>query len=119
MKIYISHSNSYDYKSKLYIPIRESSLNKEHEFFLPHENDRAVNTKDMMKEFDLVLAEVSFPSTGQGIELGRADTSNIPIVCMYEQGSKISGSLKYVTDSFFEYENQSDMITKISEIVNG
>lgn len=115
MKIYVAHSNSYDYKAELYLPIRNSILNTEHEFFLPHENDMAVNSKDIMKDCDLVIAEVSLPSTGEGIELGRADVFGIPVVCIYKEGSKMSGSLKYVSDTFIEYNTTEDMIEKISK----
>ena len=113
MKIYISHANGFDFKKKLYAPLRESTLNEEHEFYLPHESGASVNTKELMKEYDLLIAEVSHPSTGQGIEIGRAEAFNIPIICIYEKGSKISNSLKYVTDTFIEYETPEDMIEQI------
>lgn len=66
MKIFVSHSTNYDFDSELYAPLRQSDLAKEHEIILPHENQRDVNTKDIIKNCDLVVAEVSYPSTGQG-----------------------------------------------------
>ena len=63
-----------------------------------------------MKEFDFVIAEVSYPSTGQGIELGWANTENIPIICIYTQGSTISNSLHVITELIFPYLNTLDMI---------
>jgi hypothetical protein len=56
------------------------------------------------------LAEISSPSTGQGIELGWAEAFNIPIVCVYKSGAKISDSLKYVSDKFFEYHAPEELI---------
>lgn len=47
MNIYISHSSKYDYIDKLYQPIKKSNLNKENNFFLPHEDkNKAVNAKE-------------------------------------------------------------------------
>lgn len=120
MKIYVAHSKNYDYQNELYIPIRQSSLNNEYEFILPHENSETpFNSRDLLKNHgcDIVLAEVSFPATGQGIELGWADAYEIPIVCIYKQGSKISGSLKVVTQEFVEYTDPHDMINKIETLL--
>jgi hypothetical protein len=118
MKIYIAHSNKFDFENKLYLPLRSSTLNTEHAFFLPHEDGKAENTKELMKDFDLLIAEVSEPSTGEGIEIGRADMLNIPIVCIYEQGSKVSNSLRYVSNEFIEYADPKDMLGKLTDFLN-
>ena len=71
MKIYISHSSKYDYINKIYNPIKESHLNQRNTFFFPHDNNnKVINTKDVISKYDLIIAEVSLPATGQGIELG-------------------------------------------------
>ena len=116
MKIYISHSSEYDYINKIYNPIKSSDLIQSNIFFLPHE-DKTVNTKDIISKCDLVIAEVSLPSTGQGIELGWADYTKTPILCMYEKGTKISSSLKYITNEFIEYDSVEDMIKKIRDFI--
>ena len=116
MKIYISHSSEYDYINKIYNPIKSSNLIKSNIFFLPHE-DKIVNTKNIISKCDLVIAEVSLPSTGQGIELGWADYTKTPILCMYEKGTKISSSLKYITNEFIEYDSVEDMIKKIRDFI--
>ena len=85
-------------------------------FFLPHE-DKALNTKEIISNSDLVIAEVSLPATGQGIELGWADYAKIPILCIYEKGTKISSSLKFITNNFIEYEDTNDMINKIRNFI--
>ena len=115
MKIYISHSNKYDYIKKIYNPIKNSELIKSNTFFLPHENKQKVNTKNIISDCDLLIAEVSLPATGQGIELGWADYAKTPILCIYEKGAKISSSLKFITSHFIEYEDTNDMINKISD----
>ena len=114
MKIYISHSSKYDYINKLYNPIEKSDLMKTNTFFFPHKS-KETNTKEIISNCDLVIAEVSLQTTGQGIELGWANFSNVPILCVYKKGSEISSSLKFITNEFIEYENIEDMINKIKE----
>ena len=47
MKIYISHSSSYDYINEIYNPIIKSDLSNTNDFFLPHKDkNKIVNTKD-------------------------------------------------------------------------
>lgn len=109
MKIFVSHSQSFEFKEELYKPLREiDGCN----FFFPHENE-SKNTQEEIKNSDLVLAEVSYPSTGQGIELGWANVSKIPILCIFKEGSKISGSLKYITDDFITYSSTGDLVDKL------
>jgi hypothetical protein len=118
MKIYVSHSKDIDFVNELYKPMRESELNNLHTFFLPHENQESVNAKEVLKDCDFVIAEVSVPATGQGIELGWADMIGVPILCVSKEGSEISRSLKYVTDKFLTYKDSNDLIAKISEFLS-
>jgi hypothetical protein len=62
-----------------------------------------------------VVAEVSHPSTGQGIELGRADSANIPIVCFHEADIEPSSSLRFVTKELVSYKTAGDLISKLEE----
>ncbi len=114
MKIYVTHSSNFDYKEDLYKPLRHSELNELHEIFLPHE-ERAepVNTRQVIKGSDLVLAEVSFSSTGQGIEIGWADAAGVPIICLYRTGSMVSSSLALVAKEMIGYENVADKLGEI------
>jgi len=114
MKIYVCHSCGYDYQKELYEPLRKSQLNKEHELFLPHEGDNGrINTTEIIKGSDLIIAEVSLPATGQGIELGRAELFGKKILCIFKKGAKIAGSLRFVSNDFIEYNDKEDMIKKI------
>lgn len=98
MNIYISHSSAYDYENELYKPIKKSELAKVHNFFLPHEPENIdVNAKDELKQVDILIAESSLPSTGQGIELAQAEAMGVPIVCFYKIDSNPSSSLRFVT----------------------
>jgi len=118
MKIFVSHSTKYNFEDELYKPLRASELNKKHEIILPHENGQQINTKDIIRDCDLVVAEVSSSGTGQGIELGWANATYVSIICFYKPESKISESLKYVTDTIVEYDSSETMIKKITEVVD-
>ncbi len=119
MKIYIAHSKSFDFRQELYEPLRNSALAKEHMLVFPYsENDEPFNSKQLFQEgCDLVLAEVSYPATGLGIELGWADFLKIPIACIYKKDSKVSGSLKVVSDKFFEYSDSQDLVVQVEKAV--
>ncbi len=118
MKIHVVHSNSYDFRNELYTPLRNSELNNLHQIFLPHETDEFIKTKDLIRDCDIVIAEVSYPATGLGIELGWADAFGKPIICISKQDSKISGSLKVVSEVFIEYASSEELVTKVSEAID-
>jgi hypothetical protein len=114
MNIYISHPSSYDYEHELYVPIKASELANIHHFFLPHESENIdVDAKDELKHTDVLVAEVSLPSTGQGIELGQAHVAGVPIICFFKAGSKPSSSLRFVTDNIIEYTDIPDLFAKL------
>ena len=119
MNIYIGHSRNMDFKNGLYKTIRESKLNEEHNIILPHENsDEPYNSKEFLSTTcDLVIADVSDISLGLGVELGWADSLNVPIICMYKRGSKVSNSLKVLTEHFVVYETEEDMITQLTNLL--
>jgi nucleoside 2-deoxyribosyltransferase len=114
MKIYLSHSSNYDYKNELYTPLKSSSI-IQHQILFPHDKENIdTHSKDLIIHSDLVIAEVSYPSTGQGIELGWANNNGTPIICIYKRGMKISSSLRFITTGFIEYEDQDDMLNKLT-----
>lgn len=116
LKIYVTHSSSFDFQNELYKPLRLSSLNEKHTIVLPHErSSEQFNSREYLSGCDYVIAEVSHPSVGQGIELGWADMLEVPIVCVYQKGSKISSALKVVSSHFIEYETPTDMIKKLED----
>lgn len=115
MNIYISHcGGSYDYENELYKPIKESQLAAEHQFFLPHEPQNLdTDAVTELKYTDVLVAEASFPSTGQGIELAQAKAAGVPILCFYRTGAKTSSSLRFVTDKVIEYTDIPDLFIKL------
>jgi hypothetical protein len=114
MKIYVGHSRKFNFKEELYEPLKKL----DHDFTFPHKNsDEPFNSNEFLKTCDLMIAEVSFPSTGLGIEIGWADLLNIPIIFIHKKGSKISGSLKVMKGKFIEYTTE-DLIEKIKKEIN-
>lgn len=114
MKIFIAHASSYDFVRELYDPIKHSPLVKKYTFIYPMEEGNFQTTRDVIESVDCILAEVSFPSTGQGIELGWANIYEIPIICIYKKGNKYSSSLPKLTKTFITYRDKKDIINKIS-----
>ncbi len=115
MKIYVSHPTGVDYKTELYVPLRASELSNNHQLILPHEQTpESLDSKEQIKDCHLVLAEVSSPSTGQGIELGWANAYDVPIVCFHKADKAPSDSLSIISDTFIVYKNTEEMIRKIS-----
>ncbi|MEI7578744.1 MAG: hypothetical protein WCJ58_01745 [bacterium] len=116
MKIYVTHSSAFDYKTELYQPLRDSELNTKYEIILPHEHSLLpMNSKEQMTTFDIILAEISYASTGQGIELGWADFLKKPIIAFYQNAPTIkpSSSVATLTEKIFKYENSTDLISKL------
>ena len=118
MKIYFAHSNKLDFKNDYYAPIKESELLKNHELIFPHETEEWVNSKEIIKNCDLFVAEISYSGTGLGIELGWADSFGRPIICVYRKGAEMSGSLKLVCDNIIEYQDDKDLIDELDQILN-
>jgi nucleoside 2-deoxyribosyltransferase len=113
MKLYLAHSTSFDYLREFYEPLRREL--SDHEIVYPHdENSEGVKSKEVIPTCDAVIAEVSFPSTGQGIELGWADANNVPIICIYRKGSSVSTALRFISHEQYEYTSEVDMINQIS-----
>lgn len=74
----------------------------------------------LLQSTDLVIAEMSSPSTGQGMELQEAVRLNIPIIIIAKNGSKISntvlGSGKIKKVIF--YDKKEEIRERILEILN-
>lgn len=114
---YVTHSSGFDYQNELYVPLKESALSNKVKLILPHDmQTEPHNSEDWIREADLILAEVSYPSTGQGIELGWANKLGKQIVCIYRQGSKPSSSLKFVCREMIEYADNNDLIEKLGNL---
>lgn len=115
MDIYIGHPSSIKFKKEIYRPLKKSSLDEEHNLVLPHEDPGQFDSNKFFKEdCDLVVADVSKASTGLGIELGWAESLELPILCVYKEGSNPSNSIKEVTNRIKKYSDSEELI----EIIN-
>lgn len=115
MKIYVSHAKSFDFVKELYQPLKDAKLPIE--FIFPHEEGSDPYDSKLLLErhgCDLILAEVSYPATGQGIELGWADAYKMSVICFYKSGTKPAGSLKVITDKIIEYSDENDLVNKLT-----
>lgn len=112
MNIYISHSSNFDYQNELYLPLK--SINRKVvKFILPHDTDYFIDVRDIANDIGMVIAEVSFPSTGQGLELVWLYDSKRKIICIHKLGTKYSSSLALISDIFHKYDNLLEIINKI------
>ena len=116
MKIYITHSSSFDYQNELYNVLKNSELYSTHEFYFPHDGE-VKNTKEEIKNSDVILAHVSDPSTGQGIELGWAESFGKRIIVVSKEGTQISSSVRFLTKEIFSYDNPDEMIDVLKRIL--
>lgn len=113
MRIYVCHSRHFDYEIELYQPLLESALAGEHVLVFPHDKTPEHSTKEIIKGCDMLIAEVSLPGTGLGIQLGWANSAGKPIVCVNRSGAVVSNSLKYVSDTYLEYTDSADLVKQI------
>ncbi len=116
MNVYIAHSSAYDFTKELYEPLQNTFTRPDHHFIFPHALD-PINSKTVIAECDLVIAETSYPSTGLGIELGWANASGTPIICIHKVGTEPSSSLNFICDTFYSYSSPSELISCIQKLI--
>jgi nucleoside 2-deoxyribosyltransferase len=119
MNIYVSHLRRGNYEEELYKPLLASQLAQKHTLIFPHRSSqKPFNTREMLeqKKCDIVLAEISYPATGQGIELGWASQLEIPIYCMYKKGMDVSGSALMIAAKKIEYVDTNTLICQLEEL---
>jgi nucleoside 2-deoxyribosyltransferase len=115
VKIYFAHSTAFDYVGDLYMPIKNSKFASENELIFPHEDTTWNVSRETIRSSDMIVAEVSYASTGLGIELGWADAFGIPIICLFRQGTTPSGALMAICEKPIEYS--PDTIVQVIERV--
>lgn len=120
MKIIVIHASSFDYEKEFYAPLKKAVEGTGHELIFPHVwHEQKKSTKEFLKNAGLVIGEVSYPSTGQGIEFGWADMLNVPILFLRKQGAKSSSALKYLRGEFIEYATSEDLAQKVRTYLSG
>ena len=67
------------------------------DYLKKHKNDENIFTRDIawLKSANVVVAEVTTPSLGVGYELGIAEKTNIPVLCLYRkiEGKSLSAMI--------------------------
>lgn len=117
-KIYLAHSSKYDFQSELYQPIKQSALMDDYDFvFLLDTPDFLPNTKELIKSYDAVVAEIGYPTTGAGIEIGWADAFGIPLIFIHKDDFKPAAYYYDMGENIISYVSSGDMIEKLQQVL--
>ncbi len=115
-KIYIGHSRDerFNYQDELYAPFM-SSLDEDI-VIVPHEKEAEaqINSQEILPACNLMIAEVSYPSTGLGMELACAAHAAVAVLCIYKIGYQPSSSVMNFFPHIICYENNVDMVEKVA-----
>ncbi len=72
---------------------------------------------EIIKNSKLVVAEVTNPSTGTGIEIGTALKENKPIICLVKNNAKLTrmvrGPAQMGLLELIRYENEEDALSQL------
>lgn len=118
MVIYCAHSTSFSYESDFYEPLRSSDLYSTHHLIFPHQSGEKLQSSKSLfdnQRCDLMIAEVSCPSTGVGIEMGWADSCGVPILAVHRHGCAPSSSVKLIAMQVISYKDGNDLVDKIKK----
>ena len=116
MKILVAHASNYDYRTELYEPLKQSALAQEHTLIFPHDEENVeIETNSHIPDADLLIAEVSHPSTGAGIEIGLAQAAGVPTIFLYKAGTAPSSALKFIQGTLIEYTDAPDLVANVEE----
>ncbi len=75
----------------------------------------------MLNNSDLLIAEVSCPSTGVGYEVASALYLDKPVLCLYKEGVEISSLIKGNTKkkiSVYSYLSETELLNIIKRYLN-
>lgn len=117
-KIYIAHSSGYDFIKNLYQPIKNSKLWETYEFILPHDNrDYHPDSKKEIQDSKVIIAEISHPSTGAGIEIGWADSDNKPIIFIHNHTYNPPAYFNTMTPYVIKYNKPDEIPNLIKQVL--
>ena len=85
--------------------------------FKGNDTERYDRAMELLRETKIIIAEMSVPSTGQGMELQEAVRLDIPIIVIAKSGSKVSGLIKGSgkIKSILYYNNIEDIEKELIE----
>lgn len=118
MKIYLVHSSKYNFREELYKPLQNSDLNKKYEIiYLYDQTDTPGSTKDLINSCDLVIAEVSLNSIACGIEIGWANSFDIPLVFIHKKDATPSKFLPLLSTNIISYNDSDDLVDNLNIMI--
>lgn len=83
--------------------------------FPSNDNDTLAHTFSQVAAADLVITEVSSPSTGSGIELGWASALKKPIIAFHQGGAVPTQALQHITDKIFVYVTEAHILEALDQ----
>jgi 2'-deoxynucleoside 5'-phosphate N-hydrolase len=86
--------------------------------FLGTDKERYERGLKTVKETDLIIAEMSNPSTGQGIEIREAAIQNKPLIVIAKENSNVSGMVKGcpILKKIIYYNNIDNLKIKLKKV---
>ncbi len=113
-QIYIAPSTKYDFQRELYQPLKDSTLPETYDLFYPHDKTgNPTNSRELIKNYWAVVAEISYPSTGAGIEIGWADAFEVPLIFIHQEDFEPSSYYYDMTEHVLSYEDSEEMVNKL------
>ena len=87
--------------------------------FKDSSEERYKKAFDSIKDADLLIAEASSPSTGQGMEIRDAILQNKRIIVIAKKGCKVSGLItgSNAINKIIYYDNLNDLKEKIGVVI--
>jgi hypothetical protein len=116
VRIYFSHATNSSFAAPVAEVLRAAL---KHEIIFPHQDSLApLEIRPLFQAgvIDLVVAEVSCPSTGQGIELAWAAEANIPILCIYRNTTTPSRALEMIDARLMPYDACHEVVGFIDNL---
>jgi hypothetical protein len=107
--IYLGHSRQTNFESEVYAPVEALCLDGV-QLILPHRTSEFIDSKALFAGggCHLFIAEVSYPSTGLGMELAYAGVFHVPTVCFHRSDIAPSSSVRSLGTRMVPYENSVD-----------
>lgn len=77
--------------------------------------ERYQRAMNLVAKADIIIADLSIPSTGQGMELQEAIRNNKKIIVIARNNSKVSGMIKSQLNKVIYYDSVSDIFNEINQ----
>ncbi len=115
-KIHVVHSTKIENWKKIYKILRETNFLRNQEIFLPHETKEVSNTKTMIKEADLIVAECTEITPGIAIELAWADAFAKDVIIFVKEDVEVNQYLKFFNFEIIRYFNESEIVKYLEKV---